>query len=68
MLNLLRLLFAIFVIILITPQTRHSNLLVKILNSQPFVFGYVPAKTWLKRVTWFCIITFLIVAFFTSVK
>lgn len=68
MLNLLRLLFAIFVIILITPQTRKANLLLKVLCSEPFVFGYQPAKEWLNRVTWFCIITFLIIAFFTSIN
>jgi preprotein translocase subunit SecG len=68
MLNLLRLLFAILVIILITPQTRKANLLLRILCAEPLVFSYQPAKQWLNRATWFCIITFLIIAFFTCVK
>nr|AIT93539.1 hypothetical chloroplast RF47 [Prasiolopsis sp. SAG 84.81] len=68
MLNLLRLLFALFVIILVTPQTRKANIVLRLLCSEPFVFSYQPAKKWLGRGTWFCIITFLIIAFFTSVK
>ena len=68
MLNLPRLVFAIFVIVLITPQTPKANILLKALCSKPLAFSYQPAKQWLKKVTWSCIFIFLIIAFFSCAK
>jgi hypothetical protein len=68
MLNLLRLVFAIFLIILIAPQTLKENIILKTFHSQRIIVSYAEEKRLLKNITWFSIIGFLAVAFFTCVK
>jgi preprotein translocase subunit SecG len=68
MLNLLRLLFAIFVIVLIVPQTPKSNIVLRTLHSNRILVNYGEAKRFLNNLTWFCILSFLAISFLTSVK
>ena len=68
MLNFLRLLLAIFVIVLIVPQTPKENIVLQTLHSKRILANYGQEKRFLNILTWFSIFIFLIVAFFTSIK
>lgn len=68
MLNLLRLLFAIIVIVLIVPQTPKENIVLSALHSRRMLANYGEEKRFLQWFTWLSIIGFLLVTFFTSVK
>ncbi len=68
MLNLFRLIFAIFVIVLIVPQTPKENIVLRALHSRRILANYGEEKRFLNNFTWFCILFFLTLAFFTSIK
>ena len=68
MLNLLRLMFAIFVIVLIVPQTPKENIVLRALHFKRILANYGEEKRFLNNFTWFCILTFLALAFLTSIK
>ena len=68
MINLFRLIFAIFVIILIVPQTPKENIVLRALHSKRILANYGEEKRFLNSFTWFCISIFLIIAFSTSIK
>ena len=68
MLNLLRLLFAIFVIILLVPQTPKENIVLRALHSKRILENYGAEKRFVKNISWLCIFAFLTLAFFTSIK
>ncbi len=68
MLNLFRLIFAIFVIILIVPQTPKENIVLRALHAKRILANYGEEKRFLNSFTWFCILIFLLLAFFTSIN
>jgi len=64
MLNLFRLIFAIFIIILLVPQTPKENIVLRALHSRRILENYGAEKRFLNNVTWVCVFTFLILSFF----
>jgi protein translocase SecG subunit len=68
MFNLFRLIFAIFIIILIVPQTPKENIVLRALHDKKILANYGQEKRFLNRFTWFCVLIFLALAFFTSIK
>ena len=63
MLNLIRLTFAIFVIILIVPQTQTENVLLRVFYETRIFKNYGQTKKFLNLVTWVCIVSFLLLTF-----
>ena len=68
MLNLFRLLFAIFIIVLIVPQTPKENIVLRALHSKRILENYGSEKKFLNNLTWFSILAFLVLAFITSTR
>ncbi len=64
MLNLIRLLFALLVILLIVPQTPKENAVLRKFNESGIFANYAEAKSFLKNLTWFCIFIFLALTIF----
>lgn len=62
MLSTIRLLIAIFVLILIAPQTQKSNLVLRVFHESGFFIDYSEAKWFLNILTWLSIFTFLILS------
>lgn len=63
MLNIIRLSFAIFVILLIVPQTPTENVLLRIFYETRLFTNYGQTKKFLNLVTWSCIFIFLLITF-----
>lgn len=63
MLNIIRLTFAIFVILLIVPQTPTENVVLRIFYETRIFTNYGQAKKFLNLVTWVCIFFFLLITF-----
>lgn len=63
---LLRLFFALLIIILIVPQTPYENIVLRILHETGFFSNYGETKFFLNFITWFSIIVFLILTLFSS--
>lgn len=63
MLNIIRLTFAIFVIVLIVPQTPTENLVLRIFYETRSFTNYGQANKFLNLVTWACICLFLLMTF-----
>ena len=68
MIDLIRLVFSIFVLVLIIPQTPTENALLRIFNESRFFTNYGEAKWFLNFLTWSCIFIFLLISFFSAVK
>ena len=68
MMNLFRLIFAIFIIVLIAPQTPKENIVLRALHSKRILANYGEEKRFLSKFTWFSILLFLLIGFFTSLK
>lgn len=66
MLTIFRLLCSIIIIILILPQTRTENIVLKWLHRKRYVGNYGTTKKYLNNLSWFCIIFFLMFSLFTS--
>jgi preprotein translocase subunit SecG len=64
MLNTIRLVIALFVILLLTPQTPKFNLVLRVFHESGFFMDYAEAKYFLNRLSWISIIIFLILLFF----
>jgi hypothetical protein len=63
MLNIVRLTFAIFVILLIVPQTQTENVLLRIFYETRLFKNYGQTKKILNLLTWICILIFLVLIF-----
>lgn len=59
MLSTFRLIIALFVLILIAPQTQKSNLVLRVFHESGFFIDYSEAKWFLNTLTWVSIFTFL---------
>jgi preprotein translocase subunit SecG len=68
MMNLFRLIFAIFIIVLIVPQTPKENIVLRALHSRRILANYGEEKRFLMKFTWFSILFFLLIGFFTSLN
>ncbi len=68
MLNLFRLISAIFLIILIAPQKPKQNIVLRVLYSRRIFATYGETKRFLYNFSWFCIIFFLTLAFLSSLN
>ena len=64
MLNIIRLTFAICVILLIVPQTQTENVLLRIFYETRIFKNYGQTKKFLNFITWLCILIFLLLIFF----
>lgn len=62
MLSTIRLLIAIFVLILIAPQTQKSNIVLRVFHESGLFIDYSEAKWFLNVLTWISIFIFLILA------
>ena len=62
MLNTLRFFIALFVLILIAPQTQKSNIVLRIFHESGFFIDYGEAKWFLNILTWVSIFLFLIIS------
>jgi hypothetical protein len=62
MLSTIRLIIALFVLILIAPQTQKSNLVLRVFHESGFFVDYSEAKWFLNSLTWFAILIFLILS------
>ena len=63
MLNIIRLIFAICVILLIVPQTQTENILLRIFYETRIFKNYGQTKKVLNLITWICIFIFLFLTF-----
>nr|YP_009106218.1 hypothetical chloroplast RF47 [Binuclearia lauterbornii]AIT95063.1 hypothetical chloroplast RF47 [Binuclearia lauterbornii] len=61
MFNLIRLVFALLLIVLITPQTDKENIVLRKFHESGFFMNYNEAKHFLNRITWISIGFFLII-------
>ena len=61
MFNLIRLVFALILIVLITPQTDKENIVLRKFHESGFFMNYNEAKKFLNRITWLSIGFFLII-------
>ncbi len=61
---MVRFILAIFVLVLIAPQTEKSNLVLRLFHESGFFIDYAEAKSFLKILTWFSIFIFLIFSLF----
>ena len=68
MMNLFRLILAIFIIVLIVPQTPKENIVLRALHSRRILANYGEEKRFLMKFTWFSILFFLLIGFFTSLN
>jgi len=68
MMNLFRLIFAIFIIVLIVPQTPKENIVLRALHSRRILANYGEEKRFLMKFTWFSILFFLLIGLFTSLN
>jgi preprotein translocase subunit SecG len=62
MLNIIRLFIALFVLVLIAPQTQKSNIVLRIFHESGFFIDYGEAKWFLTILTWISISLFLILS------
>jgi preprotein translocase subunit SecG len=62
MLSTIRLIIALFVLILIAPQTQKSNLVLRVFHESGFFIDYSEAKWFLNILTWVSIFAFLILS------
>lgn len=62
MLFSIRLIIALFVLVLIAPQTQKSNLVLRIFHESGFFIDYSEAKWFLNVLTWLAIFIFLVVS------
>lgn len=60
MLNIIQLVIALFVLVLIAPQTQKSNIVLRIFHESGFFIDYGEAKWFLTVLTWISIFIFLI--------
>ncbi len=63
MLNIIRLTFATFVILLIVPQTPTENVLLRLFYETRLFANYGQTKKVLTLITWSCIFIFLLLIF-----
>nr|YP_009105135.1 hypothetical chloroplast RF47 [Edaphochlorella mirabilis]AIT93794.1 hypothetical chloroplast RF47 [Edaphochlorella mirabilis] len=68
MINLIRVILALFVIILIVPQTPTENALLRTFLDTRVFANYGQAKSFLNFLTWSCIFIFLGITFMTALK
>ncbi len=68
MINFFRLIAALWVIILLTPQTIKNNIILQALHSRRMLSNYGEEKRFLNGLSWFSIFFFLALAFITSIK
>lgn len=61
MFTLLRLISALFLILLITPQTNKENILLRKFHESGFFMNYNEAKSFLNIITWITISFFLFI-------
>lgn len=62
MLFSIRLIIALFVLVLIAPQTQKSNLVLRVFHESGFFIDYSEAKWFLNVLTWLAIFIFLVVS------
>jgi preprotein translocase subunit SecG len=62
MLNIIQLVIALFVLVLIAPQTQKSNIVLRIFHESGFFIDYGEAKWFLTVLTWISIFIFLILS------
>lgn len=62
MLSTIRLIIALFVLILIAPQTQKSNLVLRFFHESGFFIDYSEAKWFLNFLTWIFIFAFLLLS------
>ena len=62
MVTIVRLFFALFVIILVIPQTKKYNIVLRIFHESGFFIDYREAKWFLSFLTWIVILIFLIIS------
>lgn len=61
MLFTVRLIIALFVLILLAPQTEKSNVVLRIFHESGFFIDYSEAKWFLNLLTWLSVFIFLLV-------
>jgi protein translocase SecG subunit len=63
MLNFLQLFIALFLILIVLPQTPTENYVLRKFHETGFFVSYFEAKQFLQTLTWTLLITFLILSF-----
>jgi preprotein translocase subunit SecG len=63
MIDVIRLFFALLVLLVVIPQTPNLNILLRIFYETEVFTNYGQAKTFLTRLTWSCIFLFLFITF-----
>lgn len=62
MLSIIRLVIALFVLLLIAPQTQKLNIVLRVFHESGFFIDYSEAKWFLKILTWISIFAFLLLS------